>query len=595
MMLLKRLSPFMLLTLTLLSPLSAEQLLEVKIEGIEDELALKNATNAASISFYNEKEAPSSLRLKWLHKESEKEIVEALYPFGYYRATVQGDITYSDDKVTVTYYVKPNEQIPITTLNLSLHGYDERFDEEHPQRKADYAKLEKVIQETKLKKGEALDHKAYEETKSTLLAQAVEFGFFDAEFREHRVLVDLNKYEASIDLALELGRRYRFGESTFHHDYFREEFLDRFLHPVREGRDYSDESIVNLQADFNKSGYFDDVIILPRPDQEAEAVPLDIYLKLRKKRTFNAGLGYSTDIGFKVSSTLTWHYINRWGHKLTTGFLWGQKKRDGIIDYEIPGSNPTQDRYNLYLKYNFEDTKYKDYTTFIIGGAKTRERELYSYGFGLDYQYDRFRDIEGGTHKTYLFMPFIFGEWKTARTVEFEEPAFKISGKLRGSASSLLSDISFLQAQIKMEYYMPISEKNRFIFRGELGHTKIDSNDLTKLPPSVRFYAGGDNSVRGYRLDGIGEYGYRNEIVGGKKLAVISAEYEHKVRPDFAAALFIDAGDAFNGSRPSFKVGAGAGIRWYSPIGSVRFDLAHGFNKRLGDTVRLHLTIGAEL
>lgn len=595
MILLKRSLTSLALLAILASPLFAEQRLEVQIVGIEEERALKNAQNAASISFYHEKEAPSALRLRWLHTESEKEILEALHPFGYYRATLKSTLQYDNDKIIATYEVSPNEQIPITHLNLNLQGYDERFEESHPQRKLDYAELEKVIAETKLKEGEALDHKAYEDTKASLLAQAVEFGFFDAEFNEHRVLVDLYNYEAKIDLSLNLGRRYHFGESTFHQEYFREEFLDRFLHPVRENADYSDESVVNLQSDFNRSGYFDDVIILPRPDQAAKEVPLDIYLRLRKKRTFNAGIGYSTDIGFKVSSTLTWHYINRWGHKLTTGFLLGQKKRDGIIDYEIPDSNPTQDRYNLYLKYNFEDTKYKDYTTFTLGGTKTRERELYSYGFGLDYQYDRFRDIDGGTHKTYLFMPFIFGEWKTARTVGFEDPGFKITGKLRGAASSVLSDISFMQAQIKMEYYMPINEKNRFIFRGELGHTKIDSKDLPSLPPSVRFYAGGDNSVRGYRLDGIGEHGYRDEIIGGKKLAVISAELEHKVRPDFAAALFVDAGDAFNGSRPSFKVGAGAGVRWYSPIGSVRFDLAHGFNKRHGDTVRLHLTIGADL
>jgi translocation and assembly module TamA len=108
----------------------------------------------------------------------------------------------------------------------------------------------------------------------------------------------------------------------------------------------------------------------------------------------------------------------------------------------------------------------------------------------------------------------------------------------------------------------------------------------------MRFYAGGDKSIRGfdYQEIGVSEGG---EIVGGKYLAVASAEFEHMFTPVWGAAVFIDAGDAFD---EDFVVhyGIGAGLRWRSPVGPVRVDIAHGFEQP-EEGVRLHISIGPDL
>lgn len=590
----KLLLPLFLLAPLILAPSIAEKKMEVKIEGISHKKALENAQNATEIYALNGKEAPSELRIKWLYDEGIKQIAEALQPYGFYRADIKGDLSFQKENVVVTYNVNPGKQIPLGKVILAVTDIESVQARETKEAKEEYNAFTKILNSSKLKSGASLNHTQYESTKSKLSQKASELGYFDAFYPNHELIVNLNNYEADINLQMTLGDRYLFGSSTFHQEYFDEEFLDRFLHNMRLYNDYSDQKLVQLQSTFNETNYFEDVVIVPRINNETKEVPLDIYLRPRKQRTLMLGLGYSSDIGPKAMGGLTWHYINRYGHKLNTSFLFGQKKRDATINYQIPGSDPTQDAYNIFFNYDFENTSTKDYTTYLVGASKERTRDLYQYGYSLHYQYDRFRDVYGNRQNSKLLVPTFYGEWKSVKTIPFNEFGFKIEGKIRGSVDSFGSDITFLQASIGLHTFIPLGENNRLLVRGTLGNTKIKSKDLNKLPPSLRFYTGGDNTVRGYKYDGIGEKGYNGEIYGGKKLAVASIEYEHKISSSFAIAAFVDAGDAYN-SKIDLKYGAGAGIRWYSQIGAVKLDLAHGFDDDFGDTVRLHLNIGLEL
>ncbi len=568
-------------TLLFCSPLMAGTL-TVNIEGVNDEEMEQNARNAASISTHHEKEAPEELRLQWLYQRSIEEIADSFIPYGYYKARVTGSLNRSGDDWIANYRVTLNEPVKVNQLNMALTGHGK-----------DYWGLKRALRNTKVKEGELLDQEHYEETKAELMEVSQERGYFDAHFPDHRILVDLIDNSSDIYLTFDTGDRYRFGEITFNEEYFDEALLKRMV-TFHHDAYYADDEISEFQSQLSASNYFDNIVITREIDHESQTVPLNVLLERRKKRTASGGIGYSTDIGFKLMAGMNWHYLNSKGHKFVIDGMYGQRKRDGLIRYTIPGHNPVQDSINLFLKYDYEDTKDKDYTTLSIGASVDKERRLWSFGYGLEYQYDRFLDLTGKREETYVLMPSIYGEWKSHDRVRFGKSGVKISARLRGADSKLGSDISFIQAHLKAHYILPFGRNNRVIMRGELGHTYMRDGDLNRLPPSLRFYTGGDQTVRGYSYHNIGELDYRGRVAGGKRLAVVSAEYERRFKTDYAAAIFVDAGDAYNGARPDFKVGAGVGARWYSPIGAVRFDVAHGFHKR-GDTVRLHLTIGTDL
>jgi translocation and assembly module TamA len=135
------------------------------------------------------------------------------------------------------------------------------------------------------------------------------------------------------------------------------------------------------------------------------------------------------------------------------------------------------------------------------------------------------------------------------------------------------------------------------IVRGELGHTFTDV--LNQLPPSLRFYAGGDRSIRGYNwrevgptvLDDDGDVAFAR---GAKNVLTASVEYERYFSGPWGAAVFVDTGDAFDRGSPDLHTGVGVGLRWKSPVGPIRIDIARGLDDP-DSPFTLHLNIGTDL
>jgi translocation and assembly module TamA len=130
------------------------------------------------------------------------------------------------------------------------------------------------------------------------------------------------------------------------------------------------------------------------------------------------------------------------------------------------------------------------------------------------------------------------------------------------------------------------------ITRLDIGRTGID--DFTQLPASLRFFAGGDQSVRGYSYNTLGPTDAQGAVVGGPHLLVGSVEYEHALASKWSAAVFFDQGNALNDFRDPLKKGAGVGVRWRTPIGQIRVDVAAALSEP-GRPRRFHISIGPDL
>ena len=150
---------------------------------------------------------------------------------------------------------------------------------------------------------------------------------------------------------------------------------------------------------------------------------------------------------------------------------------------------------------------------------------------------------------------------------------------------------------MRASWFKGLGPNDRLIVRGELGHTF--TNALNDLPPSLRFYAGGDRSIRGYNYREVGprvldENGNVAFALGAKNVLTASVEYERYFSGPWGGAVFVDSGDAFDRGSPELHTGVGIGVRWKSPVGPVRVDIAHGL-KDPDSPVTLHLNIGTDL
>ena len=167
---------------------------------------------------------------------------------------------------------------------------------------------------------------------------------------------------------------------------------------------------------------------------------------------------------------------------------------------------------------------------------------------------------------------------------------------LRGGAKGAGSDTSFVQGWGNARWFQGIGQADRLILRAEGGATW--SQDPIALSPSLRFFAGGDRSIRGYAWREVGPRTPPpdNFALGGRYVVTASAEYEHYFKGGpWGMAAFVDTGDAFDNKNDfSLRTGVGVGARWRSPIGGVRIDIAHGLDDP-DSSFQLYLSLGANL
>jgi translocation and assembly module TamA len=166
---------------------------------------------------------------------------------------------------------------------------------------------------------------------------------------------------------------------------------------------------------------------------------------------------------------------------------------------------------------------------------------------------------------------------------------------LARASPGLLSDTRFEQVRADAKWIRGIGDSARLILRGTVGAMHV--GDFDQLPPELRFFAGGDRSIRGYAYQTIGPQNANGLVLGGEDLVVASAEYEYYFKPNWGVATFVDSGDAFTGfSNFKTRIGTGIGLRWRSPVGMLRADIGVPVNDPYGQTgVQLHLIIGPDL
>ena len=170
---------------------------------------------------------------------------------------------------------------------------------------------------------------------------------------------------------------------------------------------------------------------------------------------------------------------------------------------------------------------------------------------------------------------------------------YRVNLEVRGAYEGLISTATMLQLRANAKGIHRFGEGGRVVARVDAGSTLGDGT--LDLPVSLRFFAGGDNSVRGYAYKSLGPVDEEGDPVGGRHLLTGSIEYEHPVKgDDWWVAAFADGGNAFDTDRIKLRAGYGVGVRWYSPIGRVRLDLAFPSDDK-DDAWRLHFGLGADL
>ena len=613
-------------------PAAAITVTSVDVSGLDDELMAENVRVSLALNDAIGKDL-SARRLNYLLREAEAETREALEPFGYYSptiviqrsdrsvpegtddpstaanartATADADAGGNADarqrgsrSLTVSIRIEPGKPVRVRGWNVGVEGDagDERS-------------VRAALDGFAPRQGEELDHSLYEASKSKVSRTLAGHGYFDADFAAHRVEVTRADYAADIDLRWTSGARYALGEATFTQTpktIIRDELLQKLV-GWTPGEAYDDAELERLRRSLVALDYFGLVEILPQPENAKDkVVPVQVNLTPAPRSIYTAGVNYGTRSGAGFSLGVERRYLNTRGHKALAQIDYANKRKTATVQYRVPAFAWLDGWYTASLQAADEQTdsldtrrlefvasrsgQFNDHLNLVASMHVLRER--WSYFTlnrpSLDYQYASF------------YFPSLRAEYIDVDNRLTPRRGAGGTLTLRGGKGGTDGDAAFAQLHASAQWFHGFDADSRLIVRGEAGHTFTD--ELLALPPSLRYYAGGDRSVRGYGWREIGPR-IRNSVgdtyaLGAQNVVTASIEYERYFKGPWGAAVFVDSGSAFDGNTsskgwPDMHTGVGIGLRWRSPVGPVRIDIARGL-KSPDSPFTLHLNIGADL
>lgn len=500
------------------------------------------------------------------------------------------------DHMTVTVTVSPGEPVRVRNADIRIDGQgsSDRY-------------LAQDLKDFAPQQGAVFDHQAYEASKLKIVRRLAERGYLDADFETRKVEVTRAQHAADIDLSWVSGIRYDMGPTTFHQDYFRPGLLDQLVY-WDEGSYFHQRKLDRLRQSLVALDYFSNIDIQPVVDEAVDGrVPIQVNLKLAPRTIYQYGLSYGTEYGAGFLAGVERRYVNTRGHKLKTLLDYAQNRKSLTTSYRIPAFKWLDGWYAATAQLYDEQTDYIDTRRIeLIASRSGQLNENWTATASVHALRERWKleltddDGDGAERAApYRYATYVYPQLE-AQYVNVDDRLFPRKGitataTLRGGLEGAGSDTNFGQLLLGGRWYKGFGLNDRLIVRGEVGQTSVASQDA--LPPSLRFYAGGDNSIRGYQYREVGPR-VRTEggeySIGGNKLVTGSVEYEHYYKGGpFGGAVFVDSGSAYNDS-PDFKTGVGFGVRYKSPIGPVRVDIAHGLNDA-DSVVQLYLSIGASL
>ncbi len=574
--------PLALLLAVAAGPLHAAKV-KIEVDGVKRALE-KNILSLLSLAQEDDGKLDEA-RIRRLHAKAPAEIGEALQPFGYYKPQVRGTLEQEGDRWVAHYTVDEGPAIKIATVDLTIDGAGK-----------DDPGFLALAEEFPVQPGEVLYHPDYEQGKKGLEDRAAEAGFLDATFETSEVRVDLERYRADVVVHFETGPRYQFGEVTFNQNVLDPNLLVGYV-TFEKGEPLDVNKVLQLQNALSDSPYWSRVEVLTRQEEaNGLEVPIEVNLVPAKTMRFSGGLGYGTDTGARASGAWELRRINRRGHRGEAEIKVSEIEQSVETRYQIPGAYPRTDILSFNTAYARKITDTSESQTGLIGVQRTQSRGGWREALSLGYQREDFTvGIDKGVSN--LLVPGVSYERVRADDRISTTNGYRLLGSLQGAAESVLSDSSFFQALVDGKAIRTVGYRNRLIGRAQVGYTQTDQ--FRELPPRFRFFAGGDRSVRGYAYQGLGEPDQEGNIIGGEALLVGSLEYEYRFR-DFrfldkwGVAAFYDAGNACHDFSCELEQGAGVGLRWLSPIGPIRADVAWALTEP-GPPLRFHLSIGPDL
>ncbi|XAW61215.1 autotransporter assembly complex family protein [Halomonas sp. Bachu 37] len=587
--------------------------MNAQIEGVEGEIA-------DNVRLYLDEVEAEQYSDERLEGEVRQRTREAMRVFGYYEPQIELRRLQPDEARLI---IEPGPRINIEVLEILLRGDA-----------ADDPPFKEAVENFPLEEGDPLLHAPWDSLRRQLSGLSLERGYFDWGFADRRMEVRPFEQSARLYMDFDSGPRYRFGNIRIRGSHIQPDRLKR-MQTFETGEPYLASELARYNQRLGETGWFSSVSVRPRletahelvisePDKspwweeatltaggerrprlsaaslgsamavhqsENTRLPIDVSVEPADRHRFEIGVGYATDVGPRLRFGWDQPWINRRGHSLKHDLYLSAPEQRFTGVYNIPLEDPVRDNYRLQYGLRSEDDN--DTRTLEATVELARRWEFENRWVQTLYWRTTYEDFTQGGDKAQVLIYYPGIQWSRTRTRNSRFPSWgdRQQLSLEYSDTAWGSDAQFFRLTGDSEWIRMLGNDNRFVGRLSVG--AIATSDFDRIPPSLRFFAGGDRSVRGYSYESLAPTNDQGRLRGGQQKLTTSVEYQRRVSGDWWGAAFVDSGDAFDDWAPNdLKTGAGLGARWISPVGPIRFDIAHPFDH--DDDWRVHFSIGPE-
>ncbi len=497
---------------------------------------------------------------------------ESLATEGFFAARViaQPDM---EGKARYVLQVDPGARAQVAAVELVFKGAIE----------TDAARLAELRASWELPPGSPFRDGVWTTAKNRLLSRASERDYAAARLVDSVAEVELEAARVTLRVEIDSGPAFTFGETKIAGLVrYQPQLVQRFS-TIDAGERYDAAQLLELQRRLQTSGFFSRVEVEIDLAQ-AERTPVQIKLTEAQTKRVSIGTGYSTNTGPRLELTYRQTLLFGFPYTLQTGAGIDSTRRVAYADILLPPKpNGAIDSLGVLSERTDIEDVITNRNATGVARAYTRETRdaTYDTRLSLNFQREEKRlraspDVAPITNDvvstTYT--------WTRRRIDQITDPRrgdiITLSGTmgLRRAPADQLINQSFVRGYGRYVLYVPLSERDQVILRGEGGHVVAD--EASFVPNEFLFRAGGAGSVRGYRYQSLGVKS-GSATLGSRSLVVGSAEYVRWLSENWGVAAFYDVGDADDKLLDvRWARGYGLGARWRTLAGPLALDFAYG-------------------
>ena len=487
--------------------------------------------------------------------------------------------------------VNPGPRFRIAGLNLAFEG-----------RSAEEDDIQQAMSEIGVSEGDIAIPAEIIDVERQLSQFFQNEGYAFADVSNRRVRGDREAATLNITYTLDLGDRVRLGETVLPEDSETDAEYILDLQPFEQGEIYAPSKLSSYAARLNELRTFRiaNVRLSDEPtgeSSEGDAIhDVVVTLTERERNTVAVGASIATDVGVGFSLDYTRRNFTGRGDTLTAGLDFAQLEQEIEVEWRRPNELGYGRNIVLSTSLSNEETDGFDRQQFGVSAAlEVSQSPDFTYTFGatasLIHEEDDFGERD-------LQLLGLFLAARLDRSNDFLNPTrgWRLDGRIDPNVSFGGEESQFIRAETQARAYWPVLGDDDLVLAGRVKVGTVYGADIDALPSDSRFYSGDGGSVRGYGYQAIGPRSADDDPIGGRALLETSVEARWQVRPQIGIVGFVDGGSVSRTEVPNFselRFGAGVGVRYLTPAGPLRIDIATPLDRsEFDDPVQVYIALG---